>query len=81
MVFFFSPKPPREARSPIVPRGGGDVGLGAGCTWGSSWLVLSEANNSKELFFSVVRAEDKGVGDWQGHDSRPGMQEDLHCEL
>lgn len=28
-------------------------------------------------YFSFVRAEDKGVRDWQGCDLRAGMQEDF----
>lgn len=51
---------------------------------GKQVTLLCEANSSKEacwVFSYFVRAEDKGVRDWQGCDLRAGMQEDLHCEL
>jgi len=31
--------------------------------------------------FSFVRAEDRGVRDWQGREVRAGVQEDIHCAL
>lgn len=80
-VFFsFSPKPSGERAS--APAQGGHRGaIGQKAAPGEAGdSLLLEANGSKEVVFSFVRAEAEGVRSWQGCDLRAGMQ-NFHCKL
>lgn len=69
VFFFFSPKPPREGASapaqghPSCPRVVETWAWGLAAPGEAAGLCFRGQTTAKSCFFSVVRAEDKGVGD------------------